>query len=162
MDINIRQVQPADLDASFWVESECFLPSEAASRDRIQQRIQTFPRGFLVAELDSQIVGHVNSGALDHDDITDEDFKALIGHKEDGDNIVIFSLAVLPQYQGVGIGQRLMEKFSEAAIAMQKQKILLLCKADLISYYEKIGFKSRGLSQSRHGGFEWFEMEKKL
>jgi GNAT superfamily N-acetyltransferase len=40
-------------------------------------------------------------------------WKDMVGHDKDGKNIVIFSLAVLPEFQGNGISKKLMEGFIE-------------------------------------------------
>jgi ribosomal protein S18 acetylase RimI-like enzyme len=154
----IRQVTPADLDACFTVEATCFPPEEAAARETIALRIDQFPQGFLVAELDRLVIGHINSGATNQDDITAEEFKQLIGHEADGRNIVVFSLAVLPDYQRQGIAAALMEQFVERSRALGKERVLLLCKSELIRYYEKLGFRYVAQSLSSHGGAAWHEM----
>jgi ribosomal protein S18 acetylase RimI-like enzyme len=154
----IRQVTPQDLDACYTVESICFPTEEAASHETIALRIDRFPQGFLVAQLDRLVIGHINSGATNQDDITDEEFKQLIGHEADGRNIVVFSLAVLPDYQRRGIAAALMEQFVARSRALGKERVLLLCKSELIRYYEKLGFRYVAQSLSSHGGATWHEM----
>jgi hypothetical protein len=39
-----------------------------------------------------------------------------------------------------------------------REKILLLCKSDLIPHYQNYDFLYGGKSRSKHGGFEWHEM----
>ncbi len=153
----IRHVVKSDLDACFTIESTCYT-TDAATREKIEKRIALFPEGFLVAEVGGQVVGMINSGATDKDDITDDAFKDMTDHIHNGKHIVIFSLAVLPEFQGVGISRRLMEKFIEASGDLEKEKILLMCKSGLISYYRKYGFHYAGKSKSTLGGFEWHEM----
>ena len=156
--LKIRQVITHDLDACHAVESRCFLPSEAASRETIKTRINLFPQGFLVAELNNAIIGMVNSGATNKEDISDEAFKAMVGHERNGVNIVIFSLAVLPEFQKQGIAKQLMVRFIEASKQLGKQKIMLICKSNLIDYYQRYGFIYVGESTSTHGGCKWHEM----
>ena len=72
--------------------------------------------------------------------------------------MVVFSLAVLPEFQGNGISKQLMVKFIEVSKGLKKEKILLICKSDLIPYYQNFGFLYSGKSKSKHGGFEWHEM----
>ena len=158
----IRPVTVNDLDACHTVESRCFFPSEAASKENIEKRINLFPQGFFVAEVAHEVIGHINSGATHKDDITDEELKAMIGHDADGKNLVVFSLAVDPEFQKQGIARQLMLRFIDAARAMKKQNILLLCKAQLIPYYETYGFIDGGVSASTHGGFTWHEMSLSL
>jgi ribosomal protein S18 acetylase RimI-like enzyme len=155
--VKIRHVAAGDLDACFTIESTCYT-TDAATREKIEKRIAIFPAGFLVAEVDRQVVGMINSGATNKDDITDDAFKGMADHIHDGKHIVIFSLAVLPAFQGVGISRMLMEKFIEASRDLEKEKILLMCKSGLISYYLKYGFLYAGKSKSTLGGFEWHEM----
>ena len=155
---NIRHVTLADLEACHHIESTCFLPSEAASRESIETRIKIFPEGFLVAEIGGKVVGQLNSGATNQDDITDEEFKQLIGHEPGGKHLVIFSLSVLPDSQGQGIAGRLLQRYIQEAGNDGRAAILLLCKPELISYYQRFGFIARGKSASTHGGFEWHEM----
>ena len=155
--LNIRRVTPDDLDPCFLIESACY-GSEGAPRERIECRIELYPQGFLVAELDGQVVGFVNSGATHKDDISDEAFKEMVGHEAAGQNIVIFSLAVQPEFQGQGIARELMRRFIETARALKKERILLLCKSELVPYYRQYGFIHRGASPSGYAGLQWQEM----
>lgn len=34
----------------------------------------------------------------------------------------------------------------------------LTCKEKLIHYYSKLGFESKGVSKSKYGGSEWYDM----
>ena len=104
----------------------------------------------------------VNGAATNKDDISDEELKQLIGHDADGRNMVIFALAVLPEFQKRGIAKQLMLKFIEEAGRNKKEKVLLMCKQYLVAYYEGLGFTHAGLSRSTHGGAEWHEMRYSL
>ncbi len=154
----IRMVAPDDLTACHTIEARCFSPAEAAWASSIETRIQTYPEGFLVAEYDGEVVGQINSGSTYKDDITDEEFKQLIGHDPDGQNIVIFSLSVLPQFQKQGLGDQLLGSFIKQARDMGKAKVMLLCKDKLVAYYTRHGFENEGTSASTHGGEQWVEM----
>lgn len=156
--IIIRHVLPRDLDECYLVEVSGFPPEEAATRETIKLRIDTFPQGFLVAEMNGTIVGILNSAATDKDDLSDEELKQLIGHDPDGKNLVVFALVVLPEFQKQGIANQMMTRFVEEARARKKENVLLMCKQHLIAYYERMGFAHVGLSRSTHGGAEWHEM----
>jgi len=153
----IRQVKTNDLDQCVLIEAACYGP-EGATRDRVKKRIDLFPQGFLIAEYGGQVVGFINSGATNLDDIGDETFKDMVGHEPTGRNVVIFSLAVQPEFQRQGFSIALMYSFIETAQRLNKEEILLLCKPDLIPYYEQYGFIHRGPSRSTHGGLQWQEM----
>jgi hypothetical protein len=77
--IIIRHVRHKDLDECFAVETSGFPPEEAATRETIKLRIDTFPQGFLVAEIDGRVVGILNSGATDKDDISSIEESQLRG-----------------------------------------------------------------------------------
>lgn len=157
-EIIIRQVLPKDLEECFLVETSGFPPEEAAARETIQLRIETFPRGFFVAEVDGRVVGILNSAATDKDDLSDEELKQLVGHDPNGQNMVVFALAVLPEFQKRGIARQLMSRFVEEVRRHNKKNVFLMCKQHLIAYYESMGFIHAGLSRSTHGGAEWHEM----
>lgn len=157
-DVLIRNVRPQDLDDCCTVEAYGFSPEERASRETIELRIETFPQGFFVAEVSGRVIGMANGASTNKDDISDEALKQLIGHDEDGKNMVIFALAVLPEFQKRGIAKRLVGRFVEEARRNKKEKVFLMCKHYLIAYYKGMGFVHMGLSRSTHGGSQWHEM----
>ncbi len=157
-EIIIRNVLPKDLDECFLVETSGFPPEEAATRETVRLRIDTFPQGFFVAEINGRVVAMLNSAATNKEDISDEELKQLVGHDPAGKNMVVFALAVLPEFQKQGIARQLMSRVLEEARRCKKENVLLMCKQHLIAYYESMGFIHVGLSKSRHGGAEWHEM----
>ncbi|CCH50572.1 GNAT family N-acetyltransferase [Pseudodesulfovibrio piezophilus] len=157
-EFTVRMVEPDDLTACHTIESQSFPPCEAALTTSLEARITTYPEGFFVAECAGKVIGQINSGSTSKDDISDEEFKQLIGHDPEGCNIVIFSLSVLPKYRKRGIGSLLLASFIAQAKELGKSKVLLLCKEALIAYYVRHGFKDAGLSASTHGGVKWHEM----
>jgi len=160
--IAIRNVQPKDLDECYHVETSGFSPEEAATRETIKLRVERFPQGFLVAESEGRIVGMLNSASTDKADLSDEELKQLVGHDVNGRNMVVFALAVLPEFRKRGIARQLMQQFIEESRSLGKENVLLLCKQHLIDYYSDMGFIRAGLSKSTHGGAEWHEMRLSL
>jgi ribosomal protein S18 acetylase RimI-like enzyme len=160
--LNIRNVEESDLDACFEVETACWPPEEAALKETIGRRIRVFPQGFFVAETDGRVVGMLNSCSTNREELGDESLKQLVGHDVNGRNMVVFALGVLPEYRKHGIAAELMRKFIAFAKALQKDKVLLICKSYLVPYYERFGFAHTGLSASCHGGTAWQQMALKL
>jgi len=158
----IRNAFPTDLDECYQVEIAGFPPEEAASKETMQLRMDIFPQGFLVAERNGHVVGILNSASTDKDDISDEELKQLVGHDPNGMNMVVFALAVLPEYRKQGIARQLTERFAIEARKLGKKYVLLLCKQHLIRYYESLGFEHMTLSKSTHGDAEWHEMRMML
>ncbi len=161
-EIQIRRVERSDLNGCTALEERCYAPLEVAPRDFIEKRIEIYPDGFYVAEVGGEIVGMINTGATHKDDITDEELKYLIGHVRNGKNTVVFSLAVHPEFRGRGIARMLVEKIYEVSEQKEKQKVLLLCKGNLIEFYTTLGFVYGGPSTSQFGGYTWHQMQYEL
>lgn len=162
MKITIRTATPEDLASVYVVESICFPAAEAASEKAFKDRIQTFAEGFLVAELNQKIIGFINGAATNNSKIEDDMFKTMAHHIPTGENLAIFGLDVLPEYQRQGYAAQLMEAFIAMAKTSCKKRVLLTCKEHLVHYYEKFGFISEGISESAHGGAVWYDMYKQL
>ena len=160
--LNIREVTEQDLDRCFEIESVSYAGEEAATRDKILTRIKTYPEGFIVLENDREIVGFINSGAAHSVDLSDEEFKELVGHDPAGKHIVILSVVVHPAYQRKGMAGLLMKNFIERMRALGKSDVHLICQTELIDMYARHGFVDRGASASNHGGMSWNEMSLSL
>ena len=156
--VKIRNVTEHDLDACYRVELRRFPPSQAAPRERIEKRIRVFPEGFFVAELDGSIIGFINGSSTDKEDVTDQAFKEMADHDPCGKNIVIIALAVVPDFQKKGIARKLVLRFIEESQRLEKQKIMLICKPELVDYYRAYGFIDAGESASTYGGAKWHDM----
>ncbi|NIB38459.1 GNAT family N-acetyltransferase [Pseudomaricurvus alkylphenolicus] len=157
-ELTIRNVTPPDLDRCFHIESIAYSGDEAASKEKISNRILRYPEGFMVLEVEGTIAGFINSGATDNVELSDEEFKELVGHNPKGPHIVILSVVVHPEFQGNGYAGMLLEHFIESMRTLKKMDVFLICQTDLISMYEKFGFKYLKQSESDHGGLSWHEM----
>lgn len=158
MNTVIRHVTPADLDRCYAIETVAYEGDEAATREKIATRIATWPEGFIVVELEGVVAGFINSGAAFHVEMSDEAFKELIGHDPAGSQVVIMSVVVHPDYQGLGLAKRLMGEFIERMRVLGKTHIHLMCKERHIPLYAGFGFVYAKPSASDHGGMAWHEM----
>jgi len=154
----IRQVHLDDLNQCFDIETTAYAGDEAASKEKIALRINTYPQGFIVKQLEGKVVGFINSGACHIVELSDEDFKSLVGHDETGKHIVIMSVVVHPNYQHQGIATELMQAFIQQMKNLNKHDIYLICQTGLIQMYANSGFEYIGKSESDHGGLAWHEM----
>ena len=154
----IRQVEAHDLARCFEIESSAYAGDEAASKDKIRQRIASYPEGFIVIELEEEVIGFINCGACHRVELSDEAFKELVGHDPEGKHIVIMSVAVHPDYQKQGYASEVMSYFIEHMRAMEKVAIHLICQTELIKFYQRFGFQYDKASDSAHGGLSWHEM----
>lgn len=153
-----RNAVPADAARCYEIEISAYEGDEAATLEKIALRIGDYPQGFLVLEADGRIVGFINSGCAENVVMSDEDFKQLIGHDPDAQNVVIMSVVVDPAFQGQGYSSRLMREFIRRMEGMGKKTIHLMCKEHHVGLYEKFGYRYVKPSESDHGGMAWHEM----
>ena len=157
-DFTVRAVRQNDLESIAEIEAVCFPAAEAASRDSFKERIAAFPESFLVAEADGKLIGYINGCATDSPVIYDELFYSITHHNQNGENLTVFGLAVIPEFQKQGVAAQLMKHFVQTAKSLGKRKVILTCKERLINYYERFGSVSNGISKSAHGGTQRFDM----
>ena len=157
-DYKIRNVAESDLDRCFEIEKGSYEGNEAATREKIRKRIRKYPEGFIVLDLSGMVVGFINSGATDNVDLSNEEFKDLIGHEPNGKHIVIFSVVVHKDFQRKGLAGMLLADFINRVKRMQKKSIHLICRDILINFYKKYGFEYIRKSDSTYGGLHWHEM----
>lgn len=158
MNIIIRQVSIKDLDYVTEVEAACFPEAEAAAKESFEQRIKTFPESFFVAELDKKIIGFINGCVINGTVIYDRLYDDSTLHIKEGSYQAIFGLDVIPDYQKKGVAFKLMNYMIEVSRKRGRKGIILTCKENLIDYYKKFGFINKGISQSVHGGAQWYDM----
>lgn len=159
---HLRTARPADLDRCFAIESTAYEGDEAATREKIQTRIATYPEGFLVLALEDHIVGFINAGCAHEVRMADEAFKELIGHDPAAPHVVVMSVVVDPAFQGQGWSVVLMQRFVAHMRGLCKHSIHLMCRTRHIGLYEKMGFVYVKPSESDHGGMAWHDMVMRL
>ncbi|NDW46815.1 GNAT family N-acetyltransferase [Ruegeria sp. PrR005] len=157
-----RNARPCDADRCFEIETSAYEGDEAATREKIAKRIESYPQGFLVIEADGELVGFINSGCAHEVEMSDEEFKELVGHDPEASNVVIMSVVVAPAHQGKGLSKALMVEFVERMKRMGKTTIHLMCKEHHVPLYEKFGYGYIRPSASDHGGMAWHEMSMDL
>ena len=158
MTISIRQANLSDLDTITQIEATCFPSAEAASKEQLKKRLETFTQSFFVAEKEGQIVGFINGAVVDEKVISDAMFEETTFHKSNGLYQSIFGLDVLPQYQHQGIATGLMHHMIASARQAGRKGLILTCKEALIPFYSRFGYRNQGISLSNHGGAIWYDM----
>ncbi|KAK3678280.1 hypothetical protein LTR78_001575 [Recurvomyces mirabilis] len=94
---------------------------------------------------------------------SDADPGSLPGHKEIGRTLCIHSLAVLPGYQGRGLGRTLMKAYLQRIESHGvADRVALIAHEHLIKFYEGFGFVNQGGSKCQFGGGGWFDMVREL
>ena len=153
-----RNAQPTDAIRCFEIETAAYEGDEAATLEKISKRIEVYPDGFLIVEVEGEMVGFMNCGCAHHVEMSDEEFKELVGHDPDAPNVVIMSVVVDPAQQGKGLSRALMVEFIGRMKRMGKSAIYLMCKEHHVPLYERFGYNYLHRSTSDHGGMTWHEM----
>ena len=125
--ITFRDAKPTDANRCFEIETDAYEGDEAASLEKITKRIETYPEGFLILEIRGQVVGFINCGCAFNVEMSDEEFKELVGHDPDAPNVVIMSVVVDPKHQGKGHSKALLVEFEKRMRALGKAAIHLMC-----------------------------------
>lgn len=157
--ITISNASVPDIDALHEIETLSFSSAKAAGKDAFLYRLKKFPRWFYKAEIDGRIVGLVNGSSSDRRYITDDLYLADGDYNEDGENLLIYGLAVHPDYRKKGIAHELLLHILCVAKARGKKRVSLTCKESLIGFYESFGFRNHGVSESVAGDVISYDME---
>lgn len=154
----IRTAQTADLMALTAVEAACFPAAEAAAEEDFAARLRVYPNHFWLLEENGIVVSFVNGMATDEPTIRDEMFSDAALHRENGAWQAIFGVNTLPEYRRRGLAARLLSVAAEDARSAGRRGCILTCKAALLPWYESLGYRNQGVSQSVHGGAVWYDM----
>ncbi|MBM7553912.1 GNAT family N-acetyltransferase [Thalassobacillus pellis] len=158
--ISLRNVQGADLEQLLLIEKEGFTFEEAATRETFLKRIQLIVDTFIVAERDGKILGYINGPVISQPYITDNLFTEIKENPKKGGYQSVLGLAVSKQARNQRIAKNLMEKMEELVKVNERKGITLTCKLELVSFYEQLRFENHGMSESTHGGVNWYNMIK--
>ena len=158
----IRHAFPEDSEQVTELERQCFPEAEAARRETFEVRLNNFSETFWVMELDSRIICMINGMPTNCTDLCDEMYEGTKLYTPDGSQLMIFGVATHPEHQGKGYASELLKHVIEETRHQGRKGIVLTCKAELISFYERFGYINEGVSQSEHGGAEWYQMRLSL
>lgn len=121
---------PDDLEKGFLESLESLRPTGLDSVQALAVFYKLSPHHHIyVAKEDDRVIGTATL-------LVDQKFihqGGKVGHVED--------VAVHREYQGKGVGLKLMERMLEDAKKLGCYKVILDCAENLISFYEKSGFR---------------------
>jgi cyclin-dependent kinase-like len=89
---------------------------------------------------------------------------SLHQHEPDADCVCIHSVVVERSRRRKGLGSRIVQEYVKHINYTERDiyKLILLTKANNLSFYSKCGFVCIGKSNVEHGQDTWYEMELKL
>lgn len=156
----VRHAKFSDLDELSKLENRCFPPSEACSREHMQQRLQAYPDWFFLHEENEKIVSFVDGLISDKSDLTDEMYEKTALHHSNGKWLMILGVNTDPEYRHNGLASKCIISALKQAEQNGLYGAVLTCKERLIPFYESLGFCNEGISQSTHGNVIWYQMRK--
>lgn len=155
-----RNIEQSETEQAIVIEQICFPPNEACSAENMKNRVAAAMELFLVA-IDRQtgkIAGFLNGIATDEFVFRDEFFTDASLHKENGKNIMLLGLDVLPEYRRQGLARELVRQYLCREQENGRKEVFLTCLQEKVKMYQKFGFTDRGIANSTWGGEEWHEM----
>ena len=156
--LSIRSASPEDLERCAAIESACFPPEQAASREDLRRRLAAYPDHILVGEFQGTIAGYIMGPVIDRLYIEDSMFADTGCHHPGGAYQAVFSLAVLPEFRRRGFGGQLIRAMAGLAEREGRRAVTLTCRDFRVPYYASFGFQDHGLAASVHGGVPWHNM----
>ncbi|RHR85447.1 GNAT family N-acetyltransferase [Roseburia sp. AF15-21] len=156
--MTIRTAQMEDIDAITAVETECFPPAEAATREEFAERLKYYKDHFWLMFDGGRLVAFVDGMVTSQKDLTDEMYEKAELHEEQGEWQMIFGVNTIPAYRRRGLAEQLLKRAIADAKAQGRKGLVLTCKDKLIHYYAKFGFENEGVSESAHGDVVWNQM----
>ena len=155
----IRKATMKDLDMVSAVETECFPPAEAATKESFAERLAVYGDHFLLLFDDAgRLISFVDGFVSDEEDLRDEMFADANLHNEEGAWQMIFGVNTIPSERRKGYAGLLLEMMIEEAKKQCRKGVVLTCKKEKIHYYAKFGFEDEGVCSSTHGGAVWHQM----
>lgn len=159
--IELRLIEAEELDAAIQLEQRCYTPEAAATFSGFQFRYKHYRTFFWSAWLGSELIGITNGIRTAQTECGDE-MKGEHTNAMDGPNFCVLTVAVAPEHRRLGAGSLLLHKLIEQCEKSHIDTIILMCEQHLIPFYERQKFKLNGISDSSHGGIEWYEMSRRL
>ena len=156
-----RNIRQEEAEEAADIETACFPPNEACSRESMLARVKAVGDLFLVAvdRETGRLAGFMNGIATNEHSFRDEFFTDASTHDPEGKNIMLLGLDVLPEYRKQGLARELVFNYCRREQEKGIKRLILTCHADKVKMYTKLGFRDLGESASAWGGEKWHEMD---
>ena len=143
--IKIREAQQSDINQICLIQESIPNTLEILNREIIEERIRKHAGTFLLASLDDQEIAYIAAATLPIPSLRQRILE--IGDEEfiSENAIILEDLAVDPDFQGQGFGTLLLAALKEVTRQQNRPGIYLLCKDELLAYFEMNGFVEQGI-----------------
>jgi acetyltransferase, GNAT family len=143
--IKIREATQSDMEQICLI-SDCTAGSrEITNRKMIEERIRSHADTFLLASLDDQVIAYISAIDFATSSVSRWIVEMADGEAISNENLVIDALSVHPNYQGQGFGTLLLAAMKQVALQQNSPAIYLVCKDELLSYFEMNEFIEQGI-----------------
>ena len=139
--INIREAQVSDIEHICLIQESAQTSQDEITRERIRKYADT----FLLASLDDQVVAYISATDFATSSVSRWIVEMADGEAISNGNLVIDALSVHPNYQGQGFGTLLLAAMKQVALQQNSPAIYLVCKDELLSYFEMNEFIEQGI-----------------
>lgn len=143
--IKIREAQQSDIEQVCLIQESTQNFQETVNREIIEERIRNFADTFLLASLDDQVIAYISATDFATSSVSRWIVEMADGEAISNRNLVIDALSVHKNYQGQGFGTLLLAAMKQVALQKNSPAIYLVCKDELLSYFEMNEFMEQGI-----------------
>ena len=143
--INIREAQFSDIEQICLIQESSQNSQDILTREILEERIRNFADTFLLASLDEQGIAYISATDFATSSVSRWIVEMADGEAISNGNLVIDALSVHPNYQGQGFGTLLLAAMKQVALQQNSPAIYLVCKDELLSYFEMNEFIEQGI-----------------
>eukprot|EP00924_Labyrinthula_sp_SR-Ha-C_P011370 snap_masked-scaffold_36-processed-gene-2.97-mRNA-1 protein AED:0.13 eAED:0.14 QI:0/-1/0/1/-1/1/1/0/484 len=146
------------LDKIHTLETKCFPPKEAASKESILLRLREAGEYFLGCYKEKELVGFINATRFD-----EFEEESMSFHDPDGKILGIHSVLVDEKHRRQGIATQMLKVYLQLVYNNNKnldskiEDVALLTKPHNVSLYLNVGFICNKVSPIQHGGELWLD-----
>ncbi len=143
--IEIREATQSDMEQICLI-SDCTAGSrEITNRKMMEERIRSHADTFLLASLDDMVIAYILGIDLANSSLSRWIEEVANVELISDRDFVIAGLSVRPDYQRQGFGTLLLAAMKQVALQKNSPAIYLVCKDELLSYFEMNEFIEQGI-----------------
>lgn len=143
--IKIREVQQSDIEQICLIQESSQNSQDILTREILEERIRSHADTFLLASLDDQVIAYVSATDFATSSVSRWIVEMTDGGAISNRNLVIDGLSVRLDYQKQGFGTLLLAALKQLALQHNSPGIYILCKDELLSYFEMNEFMEQGI-----------------
>lgn len=149
--INIREAQHSDIEQICSIQEGTLNFQDRLTQEILEERIRNHADTFLLASLDDQVIAYISATDFATSSVSRWIVEMADGEAISNRNLIIDALSVHPDYQGQGFGTLLLAALKEVTRQQDRPGIYLLCKDELLAYFEMNGFVEQGIVVGERG-----------